>query len=77
MLEKYAVRHHGSLDIREGDKASIRFEVVHDTVVVHDGLRNARLPNATCANERNMFAFEDLRDDLLNNLISSYEYSRS
>ena len=76
MLKEYAVRHHGSVNIRVGDKAAIGLEVIHDVLVVHDGLRNARLPNTTCANERNVFAFEDLRDGLLNDLISAYEYSR-
>jgi len=48
----------------------------HNALLVHDSLGDAGLPDATGADERDVFAFKDVRDGLLNNCVSAEENIR-
>ena len=76
MGEEGVVGHHGSGDIVVGDEAAMRTKERYNALVVHDGLCDARFPGSTWADERDVFAFEDLGDNLLNDIISPNEYIR-
>jgi len=48
----------------------------YNALLVHDSLGDAGLPDATGADERDVFAFKDVRDGLLHDRVSSEEDSR-